>query len=378
LLFGTAPLERQVPIISSLSPDSAAASGLGSTLTANGTNFISASVVKWNGIQRTTTFITSAQVVAAIPPEYIAFPGTFQVTVYDPGVGTSAAKVFTVYTAPMPTPTINSMTPTTAVVGGPGFDLQVYGSNFIPQSIVQWNGGTRFTVFLSSKQLRAAVLSADISSLGAAQVTVVNPGGGTSGATTFVVQGVAPFITALSPPTVQAGGPALTLTIYGTRFTSGAVVRCNAADRSTTFVSKTQLSASILSSDVAGAGTLSITMRNPDGILSNARPLTVFVPSDVKADREGEQIPGVYVLNQNYPNPFNPTTTIRYGLPQESHVSLSVFNTLGQKVSELMNIEQEAGYHEVRFDGSSLVSGVYLHRLQAGGYVAAKELLLLK
>jgi hypothetical protein len=57
---------------------------------------------------------------------------------------------------------------------------------------------------------------------------------------------------------------------------------------------------------------------------------------------------------------------------------LTVFNTLGQQVATLVNAEMEAGYHEVKFDGSRLASGVYFYRLQAGTYVETKKLLLLR
>jgi hypothetical protein len=92
----------------------------------------------------------------------------------------------------------------------------------------------------------------------------------------------------------------------------------------------------------------------------------------------GSNSPTIYSLEQNYPNPFNPSTTIRYGLPNRSHVTLTVFNTLGQQVSVLQNEEQEAGYHEVEFDGKILSSGVYFYRIQAGDFVQTKRLLLLK
>jgi hypothetical protein len=88
--------------------------------------------------------------------------------------------------------------------------------------------------------------------------------------------------------------------------------------------------------------------------------------------------PGQINLQQNYPNPFNPSTTIRYGLPHKTTVQLSVFNTLGQQVALLQNGEQEAGYHEVRFNGSGLSSGVYFYRIRAGDFVATKRLLLLR
>jgi hypothetical protein len=85
-----------------------------------------------------------------------------------------------------------------------------------------------------------------------------------------------------------------------------------------------------------------------------------------------------YSLSQNYPNPFNPTTKISYGLPHRSPVRLSVFNTLGQVVALVFQGEQEAGYHEVRFDAAKLTSGVYFYRLTAGSFVETKKLMLLK
>ena len=92
----------------------------------------------------------------------------------------------------------------------------------------------------------------------------------------------------------------------------------------------------------------------------------------------GVSAPQKFALAQNYPNPFNPATTIRYGLPARSHVTLSVYNTLGERVIDLINGDIDAGYHEVKFDGSGLASGVYFYRLQAGTFVEAKKLVLLR
>jgi len=97
-------------------------------------------------------------------------------------------------------------------------------------------------------------------------------------------------------------------------------------------------------------------------------------------------IPNAYSLYQNYPNPFNPSTIIKYALPYASHVNLSVFNTLGQRVALLVDGKQEAGYHEVTFEGSGLTSGVYFYRLQAhsinsqqaNDYIETKKLILMK
>jgi hypothetical protein len=89
-------------------------------------------------------------------------------------------------------------------------------------------------------------------------------------------------------------------------------------------------------------------------------------------------VPTAFALGQNYPNPFNPSTTIRYGLPHKSAVQLTVFNTLGQQVAVLQNGEEEAGYHELKFDGTGLSSGVYFYRIQAGEFVETRRLVLLK
>jgi polyhydroxybutyrate depolymerase len=87
--------------------------------------------------------------------------------------------------------------------------------------------------------------------------------------------------------------------------------------------------------------------------------------------------PTMFFLSQNYPNPFNPSTTIRYELPQTSHVTLSVFDMLGRQVAMLVNEKKEAGVQEIRFDGSNLASGVYFYRLQAGAFVETRKSLLL-
>jgi len=98
-------------------------------------------------------------------------------------------------------------------------------------------------------------------------------------------------------------------------------------------------------------------------------------PSGI-ADRDIR--PGTFSLGQNFPNPFNPSTTISYAIPTRSHVTLSVYNTLGQKVAELVNGEKEAGTYKVTFDASGLASGVYLYRMETGSFVQTKKLVVVK
>ncbi|MFZ5515864.1 MAG: T9SS type A sorting domain-containing protein [Candidatus Zhuqueibacterota bacterium] len=89
-------------------------------------------------------------------------------------------------------------------------------------------------------------------------------------------------------------------------------------------------------------------------------------------------IPENFNLSQNYPNPFNPTTTIEFTLPMTSNVKLSVYNLLGQNVGTLLSGDLNAGVHRIQWDASSLPSGMYIYRLEAGSTVLNKKLTLLK
>ena len=94
--------------------------------------------------------------------------------------------------------------------------------------------------------------------------------------------------------------------------------------------------------------------------------------------------PKNFELSQNYPNPFNPTTKIEYVVPVDAKVILEVYNIAGQKVSELVNQEQSAGYYSVEFGGSNLSSGVYIYRIVANdkatgnNFSSTKKMMLLK
>ncbi len=103
-----------------------------------------------------------------------------------------------------------------------------------------------------------------------------------------------------------------------------------------------------------------------------------FTSGTMSGVGDEKNIPREFNLSQNYPNPFNPSTIITYGLPHRSRVSLGIFNLLGQRVALLDEGEREAGYHNVRFDGKSMASGVYLYRIQAGEFVQTRKLILMK
>jgi hypothetical protein len=91
-----------------------------------------------------------------------------------------------------------------------------------------------------------------------------------------------------------------------------------------------------------------------------------------------ELVPREMQLAQNYPNPFNPSTTLQFSLAKSGHVSLEVFNILGQHVATLVSEVLSTGTYRVNFDASALSSGVYLYRLTAGDFVQTKKMVLMK
>jgi hypothetical protein len=106
-----------------------------------------------------------------------------------------------------------------------------------------------------------------------------------------------------------------------------------------------------------------------DGQVTTLQTLTLTIRFNVAR---------AFELAQNYPNPFNPTTTIRYQIPTAEVVSLKVYDVLGKEVATLVSGRQEAGSYAVEFNAAGLSSGVYFYRLQAGGFVETKKMMLVK
>ncbi len=97
-------------------------------------------------------------------------------------------------------------------------------------------------------------------------------------------------------------------------------------------------------------------------IITNESIMKLFLQSS------SSTTPDEFSLKQNYPNPFNPSTKIKFSIPKESNVELSIYNILGELISTLVNDQLNAGYHEFEFNGSNVASGVYIYRIVAGDF----------
>ena len=111
--------------------------------------------------------------------------------------------------------------------------------------------------------------------------------------------------------------------------------------------------------------------------------LVIMGTNDALDLSDDSNTPEKFKLNQNYPNPFNPVTSLSYNLPQDSHVSIIIYDMLGNVINNLVNTNQSSGYKIVQWNatdnlGQPVSAGVYLYKIQAGDFVDTKKMILLK
>jgi len=131
----------------------------------------------------------------------------------------------------------------------------------------------------------------------------------------------------------------------------------------------------------SGLGSVIDLKVGPDGSLFYATQGGIvgkvqYAPTAVKT--EPQDLPRAFRLSQNYPNPFNPSTTIRYSVPAEGHVTLKVFNVLGAEIVTVVDERKNRGWYEVTFDAAGLPSGVYLYQLRSGNSVDTRRMVLMR
>lgn len=100
--------------------------------------------------------------------------------------------------------------------------------------------------------------------------------------------------------------------------------------------------------------------------------------SGIVSNDNQSEMPNSYELSQNFPNPFNPSTIIRYSLPEQAFVALTVYDISGREVKTLVNEVKSAGTYEVSFNSSGLSSGMYFYRINAGSFSKVMKMVLVK
>jgi IPT/TIG domain/Secretion system C-terminal sorting domain len=270
IALAPANVTTQAPTISSYSPTGGS---IGTMVTILGTNLTGTTSVTFNGTASTVVNVISAsQITATVPTGATTGP----ITVTTPGGSATTTGNFVV-AAPNPAPTLTAISPNTATAGAAGFTLILSGTDFLPASVVNFNGATLTTTFVSPAQLQAAVPASAIATAGTYNVTVTNPapGGGTSAPQTFTVTSATPAPTVAS--FTPASGPVGTVvTLTGTNFTGATGVSFNGtAATAFTVNSATSITATV----PTGATTGTIAVTTPGGTATSASAFTVTVPT---------------------------------------------------------------------------------------------------
>lgn len=264
--------------VQSVTPAAALVGSAATNLTVAGSGFVQGSSVVFNGQQLATTFVSAGELRTTIPAGALGAAGDFPVAIRNPppGGGLSAPVAFRVQ---YPAPSASSLTPASAAVGSGPTDVVVNGVGFFITSQVTFDGAPAATTYLDGTRLRATLTASQLAAAGPISVRVVNPapGGGTSSALSFTVANPAPVIAGLNPPSVVSGSPDRAITITGTGFVPSSMVQSNGAPVMVSYVSATQLTAVVPSTQLLYPGSVALTVTNPapGGGTSAPRNLTV-------------------------------------------------------------------------------------------------------
>jgi hypothetical protein len=175
-----------VPALTDVLPSSIIINSPYRTLSIEGSGFTSSSTFQVNGGSALSTIWINADLLfGTLPVADLTSVGPLSITVSNPS--TPPSNAVTINVTPYPVPAVTLLSPGSAAFGSAGFTLTALGSNFVPVSVVQWNGSPRPTTFVNDTQITAAISAADIQDLGNNTVSVFNPlpGGGLSAASAF-------------------------------------------------------------------------------------------------------------------------------------------------------------------------------------------------
>jgi len=280
------------PTLSSINPTTVAAGSAGFTLTATGANFVQGTMLLWDGAPLPTTVNSSTQLTAKVSAAQIASAGVVTIRVMKSDSTTSAALTLTITGGSTNTFSLTSISPAAVAAGSAAFTLTATGTGFVSGAAITLNGAAIATSFDSATQLHATVPAADVASAGTIKVGVTNPDKSSTNTLPLTVYspglGPAPTLTSISPNTSQNNITSpLTLTATGTNFVNGSTVMWNGAAMTTTFVSSTQLTATIPASEfdipasffdpTTGTATEKVYVLNPDSTVSNELPFTITI-----------------------------------------------------------------------------------------------------
>jgi hypothetical protein len=267
------------PTLVSLSPASVAAGSADFVLTATGTNFVSGTTILWNGASLSTAVSSTTELTGKVTAAQIAAPGNVSIRVMKPDSTTSSTLTLTITGSSLK---LTSISPPAVTAGSASFTVTATGMGFVSGAAITLNDVALATSFDSATQLHASIAASAVATAGTITVGVTNPDKTTSNTLLLAVTpaplGPVPTLVSIDPNTSPAGiATPLALTATGTNFVSGSWVMWSGVAVATTFLSATQLTASIPPGYFTNAhlGTANVFVVNPDSTVSNVLPFTI-------------------------------------------------------------------------------------------------------
>ncbi|OPY76594.1 MAG: tRNA nuclease WapA precursor [Syntrophorhabdus sp. PtaU1.Bin050] len=258
-------LPSPVPEIISVVPAEAPRGSDGLTITVTGKQFIKTSSLLLNAQIIPVTFIDNTRLQGSIPKEFFQAVGiaTLVVTNPSPQGGTSNALSFTVTN---PTPVLTVIDPASAYAGTSGITVNIMGAGFFPDTTVSVNNTIRQSSFINATRLQTYLMAPDLAQADSLALTAANapPGGGTSNTMAFTVFNTSPVLASISPASVNAGTPSLTLTLTGSGFLASSTVRFNGNPVPSTFIDTTKIEVSLAADLIKAEGSYPVTVTNPE------------------------------------------------------------------------------------------------------------------
>lgn len=264
LLFSVVNGLPVLTAISSPNPPVALIGAANTPMAVVGTDFVAQSTIVFDGLTLPTTFGSATGLSAVIPSAKLVKAGTFDVKVSSPAPGGGISKVIS-FTVANPTVQLTSITPSQLLAGSGQTALTLNGAGFVSGSTVTVNGQSVSSTFLNSTQLTATVPATFLAAVGNYPVVVTNPapGGGVSVPQILNVVYPAPSVTSLTPGSASTGDAPTVVTVTGTGYYPASQITFNNAAAATTYVSPTQVKATLSAGQLASPGAISVRIVNP-------------------------------------------------------------------------------------------------------------------
>lgn len=272
------------PTITSLSADSITAGAADFTLQITGANFAPGASFEFGSLHLTPVTSTATQMDVLIPAAAVEGGAILPLTVTNPtpGGGASNVRQFTVYN---PVPVLTTLSQQSALVTSEPFLLDISGSNFVPQTQIEFGNVMLGATASDHGHMRLTVPKYAFARGGSLSIRAISPepGGGISNTLEFTVENPVPVLNSVSPLSVTAGGDGTPVTLYGTGFVPGSLVTAGTTQLIPNLVSDTELQIALPATLIAESGQLALTVTNPapGGGMSGTVSLVVHARANV-------------------------------------------------------------------------------------------------